>query len=337
MSKNTVTLPSDKSIETAIGNLRSATGDRFLVLGFSSGNELAVIAEGDGSDSNLLTAAAAHLPDDTERYVMLKKVVVEDEQAAKKVTTNKVLFLSYAPSGIKSLTRKGMLSQLRQQVAAICKPYHGESNLDAKDELTDSLVIDKLGMKKAVTDQKATVKVHKEEKNPHQSFIPASSSSSSSTHTTNTPIRKSVSGGQPVQSKIPPQSVKFVEGHEEQFKSALKAVHENKEGWVVVSYSAKDTLSFVGGGVGFDALRAALPSETNVPFYGIARVDLSDGKSHTQKLVYLNYTHEAIPPMKKADASTKSGAIMASLGTTHAKLEISKPEDATDDAIKGAK
>jgi len=336
MSKNTVTLPSDKSVETAIGTLRSSSGDRFLVLGYSSGNELSVVAEGDGSDSNILTAAASHLPEDTERYIMLKKVVVEDEQAAKKVTTNKVLFLSYAPSGIKSLTRKGMLSQLRQQVATICKPYHGESNLDSKDELTDSLVIDKLGMKKAVTDQKATVKVHKEEKNPHQSFIPQPTSSSS-THSTNTPIRKSVSGGQPVQSKIPPQSVKFVEGDEEKFKSALKSVHENKEGWVVVSYSAKDTLSFVGGGVGFDSLRAALPEETQVPFYGVARVDLSDGKSHTQRFVYLNYTNEAIPPMKKADASTKSGAIMGSLGTTHAKLEISKPSDATDEAIKGAK
>jgi len=253
----------------------------------------------------------------------------------KKVTTNKVLFLSYAPSGIKSLTRKGMLSQLRQQVAAICKPYHGESNLDSKDELNEALVIDRLGMKKAVTDQKATVKVHKEEKNPHQSFIPQSSSSTP-THTP-APVRKSVSGGQPVQTKIPPQSVKFVEGDEEKFKNALKAVHENKEGWVVVSYTAKDTLSFVGGGVGFDALRAALPEETQVPFYGVARVDLSDGKSHTQRFVYLNYTNEAIPPMKKADASTKSGAIMGSLGTTHAKLEISKPSDATDDAIKGAK
>jgi len=66
-------------------------------------------------------------------------------------------------------------------------------------------------------------------------------------------------------------------------------------------------------------------------------VDLSDGKSHTQKIVYLSYTNEAIPPMKKADASTKSGAISNVLGTHHAKLESSKVSDFTEAAIKSAK
>jgi len=174
----------------------------------------------------------------------------------------------------------------------------------------------------------------------HQSFIPAPTASSSSSSSSSSPvIRKSVSGGQPVQSKIPVQNVKFAEGDEEKFKTAQKAVHESKDEfpWVVVSYSAKDTLSFVGGGSGVDNLISALPAETNLAHYGLIRVDLSDGKSHTQRMVSLSYTNDAIPPLKKADASTKSGAISAILGTSHAKLDISKVSDLTEAVVKAAK
>jgi len=295
-------------------------------------NVLGVMAEGEGGVTEIV--AALPDPEDTEKYILLKKDVPVDDS---KKLVGKFVFICYTPDGVKP-ARKGMISQIKSQVVQICKPYSADFSIDSKSELSEGLIDERLGVKSAVTDQKATVKVQKEDKNTHQSFIPASTSSSS-TSTSAPVIRKSVSGGQPVQTKIPTQSVKFVEGDEERFRGALKALHESKDElpWVVVAYSAKDTLAFVNGGAGGDSLRASFPDDAVFPFYGLVRVDLSDGKSHTQKIVYVSYTNEAIPPMKKADASTKSGAISVVLGTCHAKIEGSKPADFTDAAIKSAK
>jgi len=335
MSKNTVTTPEDKSVETAISNLRKAEGNRFLVLSFSTGNALAVAAEGEGSLAE--AKATGTLGEDAEKYIYLKKDLLIDNKSK----TNKFVFIDYCPNGVKPI-RRAMLSQLRSQVVLLCKPIHAELSVDDPKDLSDTDVDDKVaaaaGIKSSVTDKKAEVKVHKDDK-PHQSFIPASNTPKE----THAPIARakgnSVSGGQSLQSKIPVQSVKFVEGDEEKFKAGQKHVQESKgeNPWVIVSYSAKDSLTFIGSGDGVDALIEALPAETQIPHYGLVRVNLSDGKSHTQRIVLLSYTNDAIPPMKKADASTKSGAISNLLGTIHAKLDVSKKDEVTLVAIKSAK
>jgi hypothetical protein len=336
MSKNTVTTPEDKSVETSIANLRKTAGDRYIVLGFSSGNALAVSGEGEGG---LTEAHNANLfGEDAEKYIYMKK-----DLQIEKAKTTKFVFIDYTPSGVKPI-RRAMLSQLRAQVVALCKPIHVEFSVDTPKDLSDADVNDRVGAasgtKSAVTDKKAEVK-HKDDKPTHQSFIPPSSSSSSSS--TSMPVTRakggSVSTGQPVQSKIPPQNIKWTEGDEEKFKSARSHIHESKDEypWVVVSYCAKDTLAFVGSGNGVNDLVAALPAQTVFPHYGLVRVNLTDGKSHTTRIVYLSYTNEDIPPLKKADASTKNGAITALLGTHHAKLDFSKPSELDENAIKSAK
>jgi len=334
MSKNTVTTPEDKSVESGLTKFPKASNNRFLVLGFSTGNELAIIGEGEGAFAEAI--AQGFVNDDAERYIILKK-----DLQVERAKTTKFAFVDHVPSGVKP-TRRAMLSQLRSQIVNICKAntitITTEMSSSAQQDLDDKEIDDKIasaaGIKSAVTDKKAEVKVHKEEK--PQSFIPASTAAPT-THTTR-PKGQSVSGGQTVQSKIPTQSIKFTEGDEEKLKNAQKALHETKDEfpWFVVSYLS-NTLTFVASGAGVDGLVAALDPEAQVPFYGLVRLDLSDGKSHTKKQILISYTNDAIPPLKKADATTKLGAITGALGTSHGSLSVNKPSDISESAIKSAK
>jgi len=56
-----------------------------------------------------------------------------------------------------------------------------------------------------------------------------------------------------------------------------------------------------------------------------------------KKIILVSYTNDSIPPLKKADATTKLGAIVSALGTSHGSLSVSKPADITESAIKAAK
>jgi hypothetical protein len=80
MSKNTVVLPDDKSVETAIQTLRKEKGNRFLILGYTAttpSNVLGVMAEGEGGVTEIV--AALPDPEDTEKYILLKKDVPVDD------------------------------------------------------------------------------------------------------------------------------------------------------------------------------------------------------------------------------------------------------------------
>jgi len=339
MSKNTVTTPEDKSVETALSKLTKAANNRCLVLGFSTGNELAVIGEVEGGFTEAI--AQGFITEDHERYIILKK-----DLQVERAKTTKFAFVDHAPSGVKAL-RRAMLSQLRAQVVNLCKAntitvtaeMSSSSLKDLDDKEADDKIAAASGIKSSVTDKKAEVKVHKSEDKP-QSFIPQSTPApSTTTPHTSRPKGHSVSGGTTVQSKIPTQSIKYTEGDEEKLKAAQKHLYETKDEfpWFVVSYSSKDTLTFVGSGAGIDSLVAALDHEAQIPYYGLVRLDLSDGKSHTKKIILVSYTNDAIPPLKKADASTKLGAISTALGTSHASLPVSKPAEVTENAIRSAK
>jgi hypothetical protein len=337
MSKNTVTTPEDKSVETGLSKFPKASNNRFLVLGFSNGNELAIIGEGEGAFAEAI--AQGFVTEDAERYIILKK-----DLQVERAKTTKFAFVDHVPSGVKP-TRRAMLSQLRSQIVAICKAntititteMSSSSVKDLDDKEIDDKVASASGIKSAVTDKKAEVKHHKEDPKP-QSFIPAPTASTT-THANTRPKGTSVSGGQTVQSKIPTQTIKFTEGDEEKLKSAQKNLHETKDEfpWLVVSYSSKDTLTFVASGAGVDGLVAALDPEAQIPFYGLVRLDLSDGKSHTKKQILISYTNDSIPPLKKADATTKLGAITSALGTNHGSLSVTKPSDISESAIRTAK
>jgi len=258
--------------------------------------------------------------------------------------TTKFAFIDHVPSGVKSL-RRAMLSQLRSQIVNICKAntitvtteMSSSSLKDLDDKEIDDKIASAAGIKSSVTDKKAEVKVHKEEK--PQSFIPQSTSTTTTPAPHTRPKGASVSGGTTVSSKLPTQTIKFTEGDEEKLKNAQKTLHETKDEfpWFVVSYSSKDTLTFVASGAGVDGLVAALDAEATIPYYGLVRLDLSDGKSHTKKQILVSYTHDSIPPLKKADASTKFGAITTALGTYHCSLSVTKPGDISESAIRSAK
>jgi len=337
-----VTTPEDKSVETGLSKFPKASNNRFLILGYSSGNELAVIGEGEGGFAEAI--AQGFVTEDAERYIILKK-----DLQVERAKTTKFAFVDHVPSGVKP-TRRALLSQLRSQVVSLCKAntitVTAEMSSSSTKDLDDKEIDDKIatasGIKSAVTDKKAEVKVHKDEK-PPQSFIPQASSSSSSSSSTSSSTRPkgssmSTHGGQTVQSKIPTQSIKFPDGDEDKLKAAQKNLHETKDEfpWFVVSYLS-NTLTFVGSGAGIDSLVSALDAEAQVPYYGLVRLDLSDGKSHTKKQILISYTNDAIPPLKKADATTKLGAISAALGTSHGSLSVTKPGDISESAIRSAK
>jgi len=56
-----------------------------------------------------------------------------------------------------------------------------------------------------------------------------------------------------------------------------------------------------------------------------------------KKQILISYTNEKIQPLKKADATTKLGAITSALGTSHGSLSVSTPSEINESAIKSAK
>ncbi len=58
-----------------------------------------------------------------------------------------------------------------------------------------------------------------------------------------------------------------------------------------------------------------------------------DGKSKTTKFIYIKSIPDSVKPMKKAEITTRAGAIEKVFGQFHVQFDISKTTDITEQAV----
>jgi hypothetical protein len=323
MSKDKV--ETDAGVQTALKALRSAekTGSAFVVLGYSNPNTLTVLAEGEGG----LNEASASFPDDDCRYVLLKK-----EHKVEISKTVKFAFVDWTPVGMKPM-RKATISTHKGQVKEIMKPFHVDLVASDKSELSDDLILEKIGMSSGtssfVTDKKATSLPRKED--PKQaSYTPPTGKAGF------TPMsqRLSKSGESEIKQPMKASVQQITFNDEASFKAALKAVRDDKQetNWVLGSYQGKNAVSFIGSGSGGVSELVTKLEDENINF-GVIRVSENIDKSKTTKFVYIYWVPEAVKIMKKAEASARKGAIDAIFAPYHVDLTIQTKDELSDQII----
>jgi len=122
---------------------------------------------------------------------------------------------------------------------------------------------------------------------------------------------------------------------EQQFKDALKAVKTDKSetDWVLLSYTAKDTLSLVGsGGGGVTALSDKLDEENCC--FGLVRVTELIDKSVTTKFVFIKFQPETMNGMKKAQIGVKDGTIKGLFQPFHVDFQIQSKKEISEEIVK---
>jgi len=318
MSKqDKVQLPEDGSVQAAIKKIHDNGPSAYLVIGYGNPTTLAVIAEGEGG----LAEAAAHFPDDDNRYAIVRK-----EHKVEMAKTVKFAYIDWTPHGMKPF-RKATVSTHKGQVQAMLKPFHVDYSASEQSDLNDDTILRKIGFSSGtashVTDKAATAK------STVQAATPWNRGASSG--------RVSVSGDEKKSSFTAVSkagsavAIKFAD--EDAFKAAIKSVRNDKENnWILASYTSKDTLSLVGtGSGGLDELLEKVEEE--IPSFGLVRVEETIDKSKTTKFAYIYWIPESVKPMKKAEVGTKKGSIDQIFLPYHVDFTISTKTDITHDAI----
>jgi len=314
----------EPAVQTALKALRNdKQGAAFVVLGYSSPNVLTVIAEGDGG----LAEASAAFPDDDCRYVLLRK-----EHKVELAKTVKFALVDWTPTGMKPL-RKAALSTHKGQVKEIMKPLHVELVASDRSELSEDVILEKIGMSSGtasyVTDKKATSLPKKEDPKP-ASFTPTSGKAGF------TPISTRLSKSGESELKQPMkgggQQIAFTD--EAAFKAALKAVRDDKSdtNWVLGSYQGKSTISLIGSGSGGVTELSTKLEEDNINF-GILRVSETIDKSKTTKFVYIYWVPESVKIMKKAEASARKGIIDGVFAPYHVDLTVQTKDELSENIL----
>jgi hypothetical protein len=234
---------SDSTVQPALKALRSEAkaGNGWVALGYSNPTTLTVVGEGEGG----LAEASASFPDDDCRYVLLKK-----EHKVELAKTVKFAFVDWTPTTMKPL-RKAAISTHKGVVKEMLKPFHVDLVASDKSELSDDVIMEKIGMTSGtasyVTDKKATTLPKKEDPKP-ASYTPSTGKSGF------TPMapRQSRSGESELKQPMKTGASQINFTDEAAFKAALKSVRDDKQdtNWVLGSYQGKDTVSLVGSGSG---------------------------------------------------------------------------------------
>jgi len=118
---------------------------------------------------------------------------------------------------------------------------------------------------------------------------------------------------------------------EGKFNEALKSVRKEKGeiDWLLLSYSATDTLSLVAQGAdGGEGLLAAFEPD-NINFGYLRVTDVIDNKSNTIKFVLLRWCPETVKPMKRAELTTRSGLVDKIFQPFHVAFDFSTKGEVT--------
>jgi len=330
-----IQLPADGSVQKAIAGARAADKgpEYFLVLKFQggAGSMLEVAAEGAGGWAE----ASAQLKPEDGAYVFIRK-----DHKVEMAKTVKFAFIEWFPNGLKAM-RRIQLSGLKKPCEDICKPFHvslSASELtDVDQKMIDARIGFVSGTASHVKDGAAgggspSAAADSGAAKAAPSDAPAAAEEAPK------PVEQKKVAPKPVTSKPMVSSsgsagIKFADGTA--LTDALKELRDDKKetNWVVGNYADKDTLALGGSGSdGFAGMIAKI-SDDGISF-GLLRVtEMIDGKSKTTKFVYVKSTPQTVKPMKRAEITTRAGAIGQVFGQTHVVFDISQKSEISEEII----
>jgi len=292
-----------------------------LVLGYSDGNTLAVIAEGEGG----LDEASKHLTDTDSRYILLRK-----DHKVEMAKTVKFAFIDWQPKDVKAM-RRTVVSGHRQQVIDLLKPIHVNVQASDRSDLDEKDIMKQIGMNSgtnvAVTDKAATkttpaVVHHKKEE-----------AKTDGDKKEERPKANSVS--KPINSGTSTGAVTV--DNDSDFKAALKNIRNDKSdiNWVLTTYvkDKKGTLSYIGSGNGGVSELAPKIEDDGINFALVRVNEIVDQKSKTTKFVLIKSQPESTPPMKKAEVNVKDNSIQQLFSPFLTVFAVAKKDEVTEEAV----
>jgi hypothetical protein len=331
-------LPADGSIQKAIAGARSAEKgpDYYVLFKFAggAGATLEVTAEGPGGWAE----ASAQLTDADGAYVFIRR-----DHKVEMAKTVKFAYVEWFPNGLKAM-RRIQLSSLKKQVEDVLKPFHvGLSASELKD-VDQKLIDDRIGF---VSGTKSHVKSGADAAAPaaaaeapkaDEKAVEAPAPKKATAPLVKNPTPKPAgfvsggSGGGGGGGGGGAGGIKFPDGTA--LPDALKEVRDDKKdtNWVVAHYTDRDTLSFAGSGSdGFAGMMAKIADD--VISFGLLRVVEQIDKSKTTKFVYVKSIPDTVKPMKRAEITTRAGAIEKVFGQAHVAFDISKKSELTEQMV----
>jgi len=343
-TKDAIQLADDGSVQKALTELRvEGKSSTFLVLGFSTPNLVGVIGGGEGS----MTEALVHVPDDVERYILIRK-----DTKVELAKTVKFVFIAYTPSTVKPL-RKAFLSTAYRHIVSVVKPFHVELQISDKKELTEEMILKEIGLSSGTMSRERIASTsHSTSPSATATTTPAatitatpttspsapapSSPSASTTATaTSTPARGRGTSTSQQSNLAKAGAATITITDDAAFKEALKKIRTDKDdtNWLYASYSGKCQLTLLGSGTGGPAEMVTKLEDEN-PGFGLIRVtEVIDPKARATKFAYIVWQPDTIKPMKRAELSANKGALESLFRPFHVELFIQKQVDLTEKAV----
>lgn len=301
-----VQFPADGSVTAALNKLQNVVeGENFLVLGYSDKITLCVIAEGPGG----LNECKPYLPQDTERYILLRK-----DHKVEMARTVKFAYVSWTPPKLK-IMRKAMLSTHKGQVKEMLRPHHVFLDCTDDSELDESIIMDKIGFSSGT-------KVHETKKEAY-----TAPKNISSNGAVNAVKRASFTGEGVVPVEVKNNAaMEFTDP--DAVKAAMRAVKSDDDptDWLLVGYENIKTLKLIStGSGGVDEMTSQL-NDTDV-FYSFFKVTEQYDKTVAVKFVFMKLMSQSVSPVNRAKVSTHAGFLKDYFSPVHVDFDLSSRHD----------
>jgi len=324
---NKVVFPGDGSVQTALKKINNEVeGAHFLVIGYSDKVTLCVVAEGPGG----LDAARAHLPLDTERYILLRI-----DHKVEMARTVKFAFITWFPPKLK-IMRKALLSTHKGQVKDLLQPHHVTLDCNDETDLDESVIMDKIGFSSGT-------KLHETKKEAYTAPTNISSDGGLKAMGRDRAWSKGSSGSdQPVACvrtivKTPTAAKKSIDVQwvdADEANNAIKAVKLDSEptDWMLCGYQDVKTLKLIGSGSGGVAEMISHLDDEQV-FYSFFRVTETYDKTVAVKFVFMKLMCNKVSPVKRAKMSVHAGFLKDYFSPVHVDFDITSRDEISPEIV----
>mmetsp|Transcript_27896 Transcript_27896/g.54924 ORF Transcript_27896/g.54924 Transcript_27896/m.54924 type:complete len:520 (+) Transcript_27896:42-1601(+) len=307
---NTVKFPDDGTVAAALTKLhKEVEGSNFLVLGYSDKVTLCVVAEGPGG----LEECKPHLPEDTERYVLLRK-----DHQVEMARTVKFAYVTWTPPKLK-IMRKAMLSTHKGQVKDLLQPHHVTMDCNDASDLNEKEIMDKIGFSSGT-------KVHETTKQAYTA--PSNISSDGAVRAIRRASLKNTDQVVPNMAASAKSTAGLSWADADAAKAALQAVKSDTDdtNWLLAGYENMKTLKvlYFGSG-GVEEMCSKLDGDQAL--YGYFRVTEAYDKSVTVKFCYMKLMSSGVSPVNRAKISTHAGFLQDFFSPVHINFDISDAKD----------
>eukprot|EP01117_Protostelium_nocturnum_P009517 TRINITY_DN339_c0_g1_i1.p1 TRINITY_DN339_c0_g1~~TRINITY_DN339_c0_g1_i1.p1 ORF type:complete len:503 (+),score=236.61 TRINITY_DN339_c0_g1_i1:179-1687(+) len=259
-----------------------------------------------GKGSGGIDALAQNLKDDIVAYGLVRKTDQIDDS-----TTVKFAFINFLGDNVPRM-QKARISVQQGAVKEFIGQFHVDINASSRDELTDSLLAEKIGLTSGSGSRVLNRQTGERE--------------GGSASRTSAAVNVKAGG-----------DLNFSD--QNQLKSEIQDVRADSTdtNWVLFSYADDTSNTVVLKGKGSDGVSGLLNElDDKTVGYGLVRKIEKIDDSETVKFAYVRFVGENIPRMLKARLGTHTGALASFFHPYHVTIEASEKSEISDEIIDKA-